>query len=146
MEKTTIDNFMITFSKYFSSDKLLFIRNKLEDINDDQMKALTVLSNEFKDPTISLIVSIFLGGWGIDRFLIGDIGMGLFKLLTMGVFGFLYFIDIFLIMGRTKEKNFDKIIEIFSKPSSKNDHTNVAKEKYDQVKQLPNDYKDTDIK
>ena len=47
-----------------------------------------------KDKTTALLLSIFLGGWGIDRFYLGYAGMGVLKLLTGGCFGILYIIDI----------------------------------------------------
>ena len=65
---------------------------------------------ELKDPVVILIISIFLGGLGIDRFMIGDIGLGVLKLLTFGVFGIFTIIDWFLISGRTKEKNFNQVM------------------------------------
>ena len=40
-----------------------------------------------KNKIVALLLSIFLGGWGIDRFYLGYIGMGILKLLTGGVFG-----------------------------------------------------------
>lgn len=43
---------------------------------------------------VALILSIFLGGLGIDRFYLGYTGIGILKLLTGGVFGILYLIDI----------------------------------------------------
>ncbi len=49
---------------------------------------------EKKSKTIALILSILCGGLGIDRFYLGYIGMGVLKLLTAGVFGILYIIDI----------------------------------------------------
>ena len=45
----------------------------------------------------ALLLSIFLGGFGVDRFYLGYIGMGILKLLTGGVFGILYIIDIIMI-------------------------------------------------
>lgn len=40
-----------------------------------------ILSADVKSPTTTLLLSIFLGGLGVDRFYIGDIGIGLFKLI-----------------------------------------------------------------
>jgi TM2 domain-containing membrane protein YozV len=60
-----------------------------------------------KDPTTSLIVSILGGQLGIDRFIIGDTGMGVGKLLTCGGMGIWAIVDWFLIMGRTREVNFE---------------------------------------
>lgn len=42
--------------------------------------------------------------------MIGDIGLGVLKLLTFGVFGIFTMIDWFLISGRTKEKNFNQVM------------------------------------
>lgn len=47
-----------------------------------------------KNKTTALILSILLGGLGVDRFYLGYTGMGILKLLTAGCFGILYIIDI----------------------------------------------------
>ena len=67
-----------------------------------------------RDRTVLLIVSVFAGSLGIDRFLLNDIGMGVLKLLTGGLCGILWVIDIFLIMGKTDEYNRQKAHEIVS--------------------------------
>ena len=43
-----------------------------------------------KNKMTALLLSIFLGGLGIDRFYLGYSGMGVLKLLTAGCFGILY--------------------------------------------------------
>lgn len=47
-----------------------------------------------KDKTIALILSVLLGGLGVDRFYLGYSGIGVLKLLTGGCFGVLWIIDI----------------------------------------------------
>ena len=47
-----------------------------------------------KNKTTALILSILVGGLGIDRFYLGYTGIGVLKLLTGGCFGILYIIDI----------------------------------------------------
>ena len=47
-----------------------------------------------KNKTTALILSIFVGELGIDRFYLGYIGIGLLKLFTAGCFGILWIIDI----------------------------------------------------
>ena len=65
-----------------------------------------------KDRTLILVLSIFFGGLGIDRFVVGDIGMGILKLVTGGIFGILWVIDWFLIMGRVDDVNRRNATEI----------------------------------
>ena len=65
-----------------------------------------------KDRVLILVLSIFFGGLGIDRFVVGDIGMGILKLLTGGIFGILWVIDWFLIMGRVDAVNRRNATEI----------------------------------
>ena len=58
------------------------------------------------NPVVTLILSIFLGGLGVDRFYIGDIGLGVAKLLvgwlTLGIWPL---VDIFCSYRKAKEKN-----------------------------------------
>ena len=67
---------------------------------------------KIKDPTTLLIISLFLGGLGVDRFMLGDTGMGILKLLTGGCCGILTIIDWFTVMNRTKELNFNNLMTI----------------------------------
>jgi len=46
---------------------------------------------------VALLLSIFFGLIGVDRFYLGYIGLGILKLLTFGGFGIWYLIDIILI-------------------------------------------------
>jgi TM2 domain-containing membrane protein YozV len=68
---------------------------------------------QFKEPTTSLVVSLLGGQLGIDRFMIGDTGMGIGKLLTCGGLGIWAIIDWFLIMGATREKNMETFQNTF---------------------------------
>lgn len=47
-----------------------------------------------KDKTTAILLSVLLGGLGVDRFYLGYTGMGVLKLLTGGCFGILWLIDI----------------------------------------------------
>jgi len=44
-----------------------------------------------------LIMSILFGGLGVDRFIMGHVGLGILKLITFGGFGIWWLIDIILI-------------------------------------------------
>lgn len=46
---------------------------------------------------VALLLAIFLGPLGIDRFYLGYVGWGLIKLFTAGLGGIMWVIDIFLI-------------------------------------------------
>ena len=78
----------------------------------DDEKFSLVSTIELKDPTTLLLVSIFLGTLGIDRFMLGDTGMGILKLLTAGCCGVLTIVDWFTISKKTKEANFNKMMSL----------------------------------
>jgi hypothetical protein len=47
---------------------------------------------------------------GVDRFVLGDVGIGVGKLLTLGGCGIWTMVDWFLVQNRAKEVNFEKIM------------------------------------
>jgi len=93
--------------KFFESYQLAQIRERLLTLDDSRWGLVQTM--QFKDPTTMLIVSLIGGHFGIDRFLIGDTGLGVAKLLTCGGLGIWTIIDWFLIMGLTRDKNTQQI-------------------------------------
>lgn len=62
--------------------------------------------NEMKSKVVALVLSIFLGELGIDRFYLGYIGTGILKLITCGGFGIWWLIDLIMIAtGKLKPKD-----------------------------------------
>lgn len=110
MDAQKVDMFIMSNGKFFESHQMSMIREKLISLDDSKWSTLSTL--QFKDPTTSLIVSIIAGGLGIDRFMIGDTGLGIGKLLTCGGFGIWTIIDWFIIQKATREKNMEKIQQV----------------------------------
>ncbi len=53
---------------------------------------------------VALLFSIFLGGFGVDRFYMGYTFLGILKLITFGGFGIWWLIDLILIaVGELKD-------------------------------------------
>ncbi|MDO4229592.1 MAG: TM2 domain-containing protein [Capnocytophaga sp.] len=104
MDTQKVDMFITMNSKFFKSELIPQIRQRL--LNMDESRWIQLQTLQFKDPTTSLIISLVGGGQlGIDRFFIGDVGLGLGKLLTCGGFMIWTIVDWFLIMDATRDKN-----------------------------------------
>lgn len=110
MDIQKVDMFLLTQGKNFPEASLPIIRQHLLQV--DEYKWNVVSAAQFKDPMIALILSIFLGSFGIDRFYIGDIGLGIGKLLTGGGCGVWTIVDWFLITNATKEKNYERLQQL----------------------------------
>lgn len=110
MEAQKVDMFIMANVKYFESHQIARIREKLIQMDDSKWGLVQTL--QFKEPTTSLIISLLAGSLGIDRFMIGDTGLGIGKLITCGGFGIWAVIDWFLIMGATREKNMAKLQQV----------------------------------
>jgi len=105
MDSNKVDMFMMMNSKFFEGHHLGAVRERMVSLDESKMSAVQM--TQFKDPTTALIISILIGGLGIDRFYIGDTGLGIAKLLTCGGLGVWTIVDWFLIMGATREKNME---------------------------------------
>ena len=59
-----------------------------------------------KSKIVALLLDFFLGGLGIHRFYVGKIGTGILYLLTCGVFGIGWLVDLIMIaIGKFTDKN-----------------------------------------
>jgi len=58
-----------------------------------------------RDPAISLTFSLYFGLFGVDRFYIGNIVLGILKLITLGGLFIWIIVDWFLIMDATRDAN-----------------------------------------
>ena len=110
MDMQRVDMYIMTNQKYFPAEKIAFLRDRL--MQADPNRFMMISSIEMKDPTTLLILSLFLGSWGVDRFMLGDTGLGVVKLLTAGGCGVWTIIDWFTIMNKTREMNFQKIMSM----------------------------------
>lgn len=93
--------------RYFEPQHINYIRERLLAL--DSSKWIMVHSVDLKDPSNTMIISVVAGKFGIDRFIIGDVGMGVAKLLTCGGLGIWWIVDWFLIQDATRRKNMEKL-------------------------------------
>ena len=110
------DSFLSANTGSFPSEQLPSLRERLSQLDDSQANQVIAAAN-VKNPTTALILSIFLGGFGVDRFYIGNTGLGIGKLLTtvllavitlglsLSVTWIWVVVDWFLIINATKKAN-----------------------------------------
>ena len=108
VDKQKVDMFIMSNQKYFPAGKIMFLKEKLYALDDSKFAMLSTI--ELKDPTTLLIMSLFLGSFGVDRFMLKDTGMGVLKLLTAGCCGILTIIDWFNVQNKAKELNFNNLM------------------------------------
>jgi len=54
---------------------------------------------------LALVMSIVFGQLGVDRFIMGHVGLGILKLITFGGFGIWWIIDVILIATKYNFSN-----------------------------------------
>lgn len=109
INSSKINQWVALNKKYFTNKQLRALRDRLEQVDDAAFQML--IAQDYKNPSTALILSIFVGALGVDRFYIGDIGLGVAKLITGGGFGVWTVIDWFLITGATRRNNYEDLME-----------------------------------
>ena len=108
MEANKVEELLLLNASKLPPESIAMVRSRLLEIDDATMAQ--VVFSQLKDPTIALILSIVVGVYGVDRFYIGDIGLGIGKLLTCAGAFIWYLIDIFMIMDATRKKNLETVL------------------------------------
>lgn len=62
-------------------DSQMMLTQRLEKLDDDKVAAVGIVA--LKNPVVGLVLGLFFGGLGVDRFYKGDIGLGLLKLFGL---------------------------------------------------------------
>jgi len=76
-------------------------------------KFMELFQRESLNPVEVFGWNMWLGFLGIDRFIVGDIGLGILKLVTLGGLGIWQIVDCFLIGNRARDRNFDTAMDIY---------------------------------
>lgn len=97
---------MASMGSKFPPETLFHISEQLSALDDSKFPML--MSLNYKDPILMLVISILVGGFGVDRFMLGQTGLGILKLITFGGLGVWIFVDWFLIMGMTRQNNYEQ--------------------------------------
>ena len=104
-----VQQYIMANAKFFPEDSINELRARLSRLSQNQFNAIQGI--QLKDPMIMLLLSLFLGSWGIDRFLLKEIVLGIIKLLTAGGCGIWTIVDWFLVMNRTREFNYKLVFD-----------------------------------
>lgn len=108
MDVQAVNTFLQVNADNFPIGAFPMLRERM--LAADESKVLLISYLNFKSPLVALLLSLFGGCLGIDRFYIGDIALGFCKLLTCGGFGIWTMIDWFLIWDTTKRNNLNKLL------------------------------------
>ena len=104
-----VQQYIMANAKFFPEDSINELKARLSKLSQNQFNAIQGI--QLKDPMIMLLLSLFLGSSGIDRFLLKEIGLGIIKLLTAGGCGIWTIVDWFLVMNRTREFNYKLVFD-----------------------------------
>lgn len=77
--KKRVQHFLVENRQKLPQSKFNEIRDILSNLTDEQWETIEYIT--FKDPTLLLVLSILVGGFGVDRFVLGDTTNGALKLL-----------------------------------------------------------------
>lgn len=109
MKDENIKTLLNRWSDKITPEGALLLKNKLVNLPDERVDDLMMC--ELKNPVTLLLFSIFLGGFGVDQFMLGNTGKGVCKLL----FGWLtcyiwWLVDVITITKQTKKYNETKLL------------------------------------
>ena len=107
MDQEKVRQFVALYGDRYPEEAYNSVKNKFLQMNQE---SATLCAMKSKNPITALLLSIFLGYLGIDRIYVGDVGLGVIKMLTCGGIGIWWLIDLFFITGITKKKNLEMLV------------------------------------
>lgn len=99
-----------TWANLLPDGTLIGVQERLKRLPEDKLSMLTAI--QFKNPTTGLICGLVAGGFAVDRFYKGDIGLGIAKIASWFtvIGGFIWVIaDLFLVPKGIKADNLNRL-------------------------------------
>lgn len=112
---------MMQYRDLIDLENLPTLKNALERAEDEMYEKLLLAPT--KSPITTILLSVFCGGFGVDRFYLGDVGLGVTKLLlisllaipTFGLISIWSLLDIYFCYRKAKEINFNNIMQMITR-------------------------------
>ena len=95
MEEKMVSFFLLKNGKFFHKEDIKEVARIVSNVDQESIGKLSVL--RFRSPMLMSLLSFFLGIYGFDRFLLGDIKRGVLKALTTPIL----FIATILVLNST---------------------------------------------
>lgn len=111
-QETTI---LASWNGKVPADKTEILMQRIKELgNKEKMSSFLLL--ELKQPLVGLILGLFFGTFGVDRFYKGDIKLGILKFLSLFILiGIIWaLIDLVLVWKGIKKDNYNKIDQALS--------------------------------
>ena len=121
MEENKVNELMLRYKSFVTSEQLANIRAALLKANDKAYGNVVMVST--KNSLVALCLGLAFGHLGVDRFYLGDVGLGIAKLLTFWgasflslgllspVVGIWIIVDFFLCYSKAKKINYKRIMK-----------------------------------
>ena len=74
MQQQKVDSLMFALGRNIPQERVYELQQALINAPDEKYGIVAAIPT--KDPLVVTLVSVFAGGLGIDRFLLGDMGLG----------------------------------------------------------------------
>lgn len=111
------DGYILANAKFLPKEVIPSLHAALENLTPESQLVLAGI--KFNDPSLGMVLSIFFGVFGVDRFYNGNVWLGLGKVVatffSYGIAGAIWtFVDWFFIVKAIRKKNLQKLIRILA--------------------------------
>ena len=108
---------MMQYRDLIDPENLPVLKSALEQVDDSVYEELMLVPT--KNPITTLLLAVLCGGLGVDRFYLGDVGLGVTKLIlvmllaipTCGLISIWPLLDIYFCYRKAKAVNFKNIMQ-----------------------------------
>jgi len=108
--ETSVDSYLAANAKNFPTEKIPMLRLRMMEMDSEETVA-AITGLRLKNPVVCLVIAIIpYVGWIFDRWYLREYWLGFIKAITLGGVGIWWIVDMFSAMRRTRDYNFDAIM------------------------------------